>query len=51
VTVAPYRWIVTLSREGRVAVKTLFVRSMMGWGMAGDMGMAEGLCLRSMVKN
>ena len=49
VTVAPYRFMVTLSRDGRLAVRTLFVRSIIGWGMAGDIGMADGLCLRSMV--
>jgi len=48
VTVAPKRLTVTESPdEGRRAVKTLSVRSMVGCGREGEVGMAEGLFLRS----
>lgn len=49
VTVAPKRSMVTVSREGRVALTVWSETSTTGWGREGEMGMVEGLFLRSMV--
>lgn len=49
VTVAPKRFTVTESWEGRLAIRTLSVRSTVACGRDGDTGIADGLFLRSIL--